>query len=429
MISIAPSEWDLFKLFTTATKRSTRKKGSYSQYFTRLSTGQSIREDEKEAGQTLYALLLASACNIPLSKIAASPGLSLDLLETIREDVMRPQTIQAAIAALVEYHSRLPLAQVWGGGATSSSDGQGFATAGRPLGAFYNKRRFPPKKRGFIIYTHILDNYAPFYTQVIPSSARDATYVLDGLLYHGTSLMPREHYTDSHGATDIVFAMTYLLGFRLAPRLANVPDRSLWYGKGCDVDFQDLFTGRILLDTVMREWDTIQRIVATIFSGKTRASQIIRKISALSRTHPLYKAFRALGRLVRTRHIREIAGDKLYRRRILQGLNKGESKNSLTGDIRYARRGIIRERDPQRLLSVASALNMTVLSVAVWNTVYMQRTIRRLLREDYKVSAEDLRFMAPFSHEHINLYGQFRFRSVPSLDYESNVREFEPLWE
>lgn len=36
---------------------------------------------------------------------------------------------------------------------------------------------------GVQIYTHISDQYSPFYTKVI-SRVRDSTHVLDGLLYH-----------------------------------------------------------------------------------------------------------------------------------------------------------------------------------------------------------------------------------------------------
>ncbi|MBY6382304.1 Tn3 family transposase, partial [Escherichia coli] len=41
---------------------------------------------------------------------------------------------------------------------------------------------------------------------------RDSTYVLDGLLYHESDLRIEEHYTDTAGFTDHVFALMHLLG-------------------------------------------------------------------------------------------------------------------------------------------------------------------------------------------------------------------------
>ncbi len=48
---------------------------------------------------------------------------------------------------------------------------------------------------------------------------REAIYVLDGLLENDTVLRPSEHYTDSHGATEHLFGLCYLLGYSFMPRL------------------------------------------------------------------------------------------------------------------------------------------------------------------------------------------------------------------
>nr|WP_255346662.1 Tn3 family transposase [Candidatus Protochlamydia sp. R18] len=39
----------------------------------------------------------------------------------------------------------------------------------------------------------------PFHTKVINSEVRDATYVLDGLLYHESDIRIEEHYIDTSG--------------------------------------------------------------------------------------------------------------------------------------------------------------------------------------------------------------------------------------
>ncbi|WP_410482218.1 Tn3 family transposase [Raoultella planticola] len=69
---------------------------------------------------------------------------------------------------------------------------------------------------GRTFYTHISDQYAPFHTKVVNVGVRDSTYVLDGLLYHESDLRIEEHYTDTAGFTDHVFALMHLLGFRFA---------------------------------------------------------------------------------------------------------------------------------------------------------------------------------------------------------------------
>ena len=81
---------------------------------------------------------------------------------------------------------------------------------------------------GVQFYTHISDQYAPFHTKVINVGVRDATYVLDGLLYHESDIRIEEHYTDTSGFTDHVFALMHLLGFRFAPRIRDLADKRLF---------------------------------------------------------------------------------------------------------------------------------------------------------------------------------------------------------
>jgi Tn3 transposase DDE domain len=76
---------------------------------------------------------------------------------------------------------------------------------------------------GVTFYTHISDRYAPFHTKVINATVRDATHVLDGLLYHESDLRIEEHYTDTGGFTDHVFGLCHLLGFRFAPAFVISP--------------------------------------------------------------------------------------------------------------------------------------------------------------------------------------------------------------
>lgn len=50
---------------------------------------------------------------------------------------------------------------------------------------------------GVKFYTHLSDQFGPFHTKVIAATANEAPYVLDGLLYHQSSLVINEHYTDT----------------------------------------------------------------------------------------------------------------------------------------------------------------------------------------------------------------------------------------
>src|SRR5439155_1432854 len=123
------------------------------------------------------------------------------MIEVGRMLERREENYAKALAEIVRKQHQVPLAAYWGPGTTSSSDGQAFPIATRrPVLAHTNAKygRDPV----VMFYSYISDRYAPFYTKVIGSTVRDATFVLDGLLEHGTDIRIEEHYTDTGGVTE-----------------------------------------------------------------------------------------------------------------------------------------------------------------------------------------------------------------------------------
>jgi hypothetical protein len=51
---------------------------------------------------------------------------------------------------------------------------------------------------------------------------------IDGLLENNTILKIREHTTDTHGYTEIIFALCHLLGFDFMPRIRDLKDQQLY---------------------------------------------------------------------------------------------------------------------------------------------------------------------------------------------------------
>ena len=62
----------------------------------------------------------------------------------------------------------------------------------------------------------------PFYSRPVECTDRDAPFVLDGVLYHESDLDLEEHYTDTHGYTEINFAAFAMIGMRFCPRIRSV---------------------------------------------------------------------------------------------------------------------------------------------------------------------------------------------------------------
>jgi hypothetical protein len=178
--------------------------------FTRLNSGRPITEEDTAEKVKLLTCLIAEGCNIGFSDMSIiGPGLSDEQLSEIQANYVRPETLRRATARLVNFHLLQWLPAAWGQGFTSSSDAALYQVPLRALNATFHPKYFASAGRGVAVYTHVSDLWIPFYTQVITCHVRQAPFILDGLLRHGTLLNPREHYTDTHGYTDLIFGITH----------------------------------------------------------------------------------------------------------------------------------------------------------------------------------------------------------------------------
>lgn len=272
--------------------------------FTRPFVNLRLGDPTKERTLLLSAIL-ADGINLGLTKMAeSSPGTTYAKLSWLQAWYIRDKTYTSALAELVNTQLANPFARHWGDGTTSSSDGQRFRAGGRGESTGHVNPKYGSEP-GRLFYTHISDQYAAFSTKVINVGIRDSTYVLDGLLYHESDLRIEEHYTDTAGFTDHVFALMHLLGFRFAPRIRDLKDTRL-YVPGTRNDYPELRSmigGTINVKHILAHWDDILRLATSIKQGSVTASLMVRKLSSYPRQNGLAVALRELGRIERTMFI------------------------------------------------------------------------------------------------------------------------------
>jgi TnpA family transposase len=341
----------------------------FSECFTHHRSGRAA--DDRPA---LLTAVLADGINLGLTRMSeACRGATLRQLAWIHDWHVREECYAAALARIIDAHRALPLAWAWGDGSTSSSDGQFFRAGGRgeALGDINARHGNEP---GVAFYTHISDQFGPFHTKFIAATASKAPHVLDGLLQHQTGLQIAEHYTDTGGATDQVFGMLTLLGYRFAPRLRDLKDRKFYAFRGQAVPeaLSGMVDGTVDADHLAAHWDEAVRLAVSVGSGHASASRMLRRLSAYPRQNGLVVALREIGRIERTLFTLDWIRDPVLRRRANAGLNKGEARNALARAIFFHRLGELRDRSFENQIYRASGLNLLVAAVILWNTRYLQ---------------------------------------------------------
>ncbi len=363
-----------------------------------------------------YAGILAQACNFGLVQMGRMSGLSYRKLAWHTTWYLREETLKDAFSTLVNYQNRLPLAALWGDGTLSSSDGQRF-----PVGVKSRNAVTLPKYfgygRGLTYYTWTSDQYSQFGTKVIPSTIRDATYVLDEILDNETELSILEHTTDTAGYTDLVFGLFDLLGLQFSPRLADLADQKLYrFDKYiCYNNVDDLIKAVINQDLILRHWDEMLRIAGSLKQGFVTASLLISKLQSYPRQNSIMRALQEYGRIGKTIFILKYLQSPDYQKRVVRQLNKGEAIHSLRNFLFVANERQIRKRHQESQLNQAACLNLVTNAVTLWNTVYMSEVIEQLKREGYEVKREDVEHLSPARSEHINVYGRYYFNVEEGL--------------
>lgn len=99
----------------------------------------------------------------------------------------------------------------------------------------YDWRSIRHRSRGVMIYWHLEKKSVRVYSQLKSVSSSEVAAMIEGVLRHCTDMLIEKSFTDSHGASEIAFAFSHLLGFELLPRLKPLASQKLYRpdrGKG-----------------------------------------------------------------------------------------------------------------------------------------------------------------------------------------------------
>lgn len=369
------------------------------------------RKPDKDETILIMSALLGMGTNIGLSKMAdATPGVTYKKLANASQWRMYEDVMIRAQATLVNFHNKLHLPFYWGDGTTSSSDGMRMQLGVSSLHADSNPHYGTGK--GTTIYRFTSDQFSSYYTKIINTNSRDATHVLDGLLNHETDLEINEHYTDTAGYTDQVFGLTHLLGFKFAPRIRDISDIKLYTLNKSNnhLNLENLMRGKINENIIKENYEDVLRLAHSIREGTVSSSLILGKLGSYSRQNSLSTALREIGKIEKTIFILDYISSEELRRKIQKGLNKGEAMNGLARAIFFGKQGELRERTIQNQLQRASALNIIINAINIWNTLHLEKAIEYKKSTDENFQEELLANISPLGWEHINMLGEYSFK-------------------
>jgi TnpA family transposase len=127
---------------------------------------------------------------------------------------------------------------------------------------------------------------------VVPGTLRDSLSLLAVVLEQQTELNPTEIMTDTGIYTDVVFGLSWLLGYRFCPRIADIGGARYWridpsadYGV-----LNGIARRRVNIRLIEEHWDDMLRPAGSLTLGVVQATAIMRTLQIGDRPTKLAQA-------------------------------------------------------------------------------------------------------------------------------------------
>ena len=327
------------------------------------------------------------------------------MLSFVNRRHINPTKLDLAIKDIVNAYNTLHLPKVWGDGKSAAADGTKYMYD-QNLMAEYHIRY---GGYGGIAYHHVSDTYVALFSHFIPCGVWEAIYIIDGLLKNKSDIQPDTIHADTQGQSAPVFALSYLLGIKLMPRIRNWQDLK-FFRPAPDTRYEHidtLFKDTIDWSLIEVHWKDLMRVVLSISTGKISSVTLLRKLGNDSRKNRLYQAFRELGRVVRTIFLLRYISDLELREKITASTNKVEAYNGFAKWNFFGGEGVIADNDPEEQEKTVKYNDLVTNAIIFSNAVDLTRILRDLVSEGMKPSRQDVATMSPYMTGHIKRFGDY----------------------
>ncbi|MFG6200341.1 Tn3 family transposase [Nonomuraea sp. JJY05] len=241
-----------------------------------------------------------------------------------------------------------------------------------------------------------------------------------------TYIQPSTVHADTQGQNFPVFALATLFGFDLMPRIRNFKDLIFFRASEKIVypHIDQLFgeSGRGVIDwkLIEKHWIDLMQVAISISEGRLSSVTLMRRLRSNSRKNRIYKAFREVGRSVRTVALLRYLADPALRARVTAATNKVESYNGFAKWLGFG--GVLADNDPEEQEKLIKFNTLLANLVVFHNALDISDVARQLFAEGWQITADQLGQIAPYLRAHISRFGAY---AIDELRHRPDP--FDPL--
>lgn len=333
--------------------------------------------------------------------------------------------IHKASVDVINAFAKLDVAGVWG-------DGQVVATDGSQIDTWENNLLAESHIRyggfGGLAMRHISNTYIALFTHFIPCGVWEAIYIIEGLLQNASDIQPDVVHADTQGQSLPVFGLATLMGFELLPRIRHWHDL-IFYRPAPGTRYQhidSLFGDHAIdWDLIERHWPDLLRTGISIREGRLSSVTLLRRLGNHSRKSRLYKAFRELGRVVRTITLLRFLSEPEMREQITAITNRAEAFHGFAAWLLIGG-PLIGHNDPDHQERVVK-FNELVANCAIYSTALdITDAANTLAAQGHPVDPNDLATITPYITRTIRRFGDWVLNLTPPETIPATRLDLEP---
>ncbi len=323
--------------------------------------------------------------------------------------------LNQASADVIDAFMGLDVAQLWGDGSKVGADGTQIDTWDDNLLAETSVRY---GGYGGIAYRHISDTYIALFSHFIPCGVWEAVFIFAGLLKNESkTIEPEEIHADTQGQSLPAFGLATMLGVELLPRIRNWKDL-IFYRPNADsrYDHIDILFGKSeVIDWKLIEthWIDLMRVVISIRQGRISSSALLRRLGNHSRKNRIYKAFRELGRAIRTTVLLRYLSQTELRDSITVVTNRVESFHNFSKWLSFGNAGIIADNDPDHMEKIIKFNELLANCVIFYNAAQLTNVLNQLASEGQPAERDDVAALSPYTTKHVLRFGDYVLDLTP----------------
>ncbi|MDD1607941.1 MAG: Tn3 family transposase [Methylococcaceae bacterium] len=365
--------------------------------------------------EVIYACIIANATGIETKKMKDISDVNENDLDRVNKNYIRYQTLYTSNDVIMNHTAKLPIFAEYNlsdYGIHASVDGQKFATKYHTIKSRYAKKYFGLLK-GVVLYS-LNANHLPLCLKVIGANQHESHFLLDIVESNTSDVEITAVSGDMHSINRVNFALMYLFGYRFMPRFTQLCEKSnqhLVCFDELENHAQHLIkpSKRVNKALIIKEWDKVLRILASLALKKTTQSQIVSKLSSYKKTNPTLKALIAFDEIIMTDYLLDYIDSKEIRAVVQGSLNRGESYHQLSSTIAKVSGGRMLSGKTEIELDInAESIRLIANAVIFYNATLLSTLYQHYQAVDPEM-AKAIRRFSPVAWRHINFIGRYEF--------------------